>query len=106
VGAGRERGPAVVRVLVHRQHEYADLWTALAQLANRRRAAQPGHAHVEQRQVRIRRARGSDRFLPVRRLSDHAHVGLVGEHAGEPFAHHRVVIGDQDAHPAHRRASF
>jgi hypothetical protein len=34
---------------------------------------------------------------PSDRERDHLHVGCVSDHVLEPFGHHAVVVGDEDA---------
>ena len=60
-------------------------------------AVELGHADVHQDDVRME-ARGlADGFDAVVGLGDHLDVVLVCEQQPEAGAHHRLVVGDEDA---------
>ena len=44
--------------------------------------------------------------VPIGGVAHHLEVGLGGEQAGDPGANHRVIVGEHDADPAHRPASW
>ncbi len=38
-----------------------------------------------------------DRLIAVAGFGDHFHVGLLVDHGGQSVAHHRMIIGEDDA---------
>ena len=56
-----------------------------------------GHADVHQDDGRVEAGRLVDRLEPVRRLGDDLDVLLPGEQQAKAGAHHRLVVGDEDA---------
>ena len=60
-------------------------------------AVELGHADVHQDDGRLEARRLVDRLEPVARLGHDLDVVLAGEQHAEAGAHHRLVVGDEDA---------
>jgi hypothetical protein len=68
-----------------------------------RQAVELGHADVHQDDRRPEASGLLDGLDPVARLGDDLDVRLAREEHAEAGAHHRLVVGDEDA-DAHRRS--
>ena len=89
-------------VLVHREHEDAQLGLARGELARRLQAGHARHRDVEDGQVDVVGERSFDRLGSVVDLGDHAEVGLSGEQLPQPVANDGVIVGEQ--HPGDERS--
>ena len=57
---------------------------------------------IEHDDIRVEIADEAQRFRPVRRDADRDEVVARRDGAAKPFAHHRVVVGDDEADPSLR----
>jgi len=70
--------------------------------------AHAGHLDVEQEHLRAARRNALDRLEAVTCFSDHLGRQLrcdIAQKLFEPLARGRFVVGDEDAHCAHREAT-
>src|SRR5690606_9818702 len=76
-------------------------------MPGRREAVHPGHAHVHEHHVGAAARSLGDRLHTVRGVADDLDVLLGREQRGEPRAHHRLVVGDENSngHNAHSSVS-
>src|ERR1019366_4744556 len=61
-------------------------------------AAHPGHAHVEQRDVRQVQAEHLHCLVSVGGFGDHCHILLQVDNRGDPHPRHQVVLGNQNSY--------
>lgn len=64
--------------------------------------ARPRHADVEDEHVGLERADRVEHFVCAPDFAHHLHLGCALENAANPFAHHGVVVRDEDS--GHRAA--
>ena len=62
------------------------------------RAIGERHAHIERQQIRAELAAESNRLQPIRCGGGDNNARHSGEQVGKPFAHHFMVVGDDDAY--------
>src|SRR4051794_2432686 len=104
-GADAQRLEEELLVVVHREHQHADLGLVLQDPP---RGLQPGelrHRDVEDGEVDVVPLRADHGLRAVLRLRDDREIGLVVEDPAQPGAHERVVVGEQDAGGHGQRAS-
>ena len=95
-GAGLQRFEEELLVVVHREHQEAQLGPAVRELP---RGLKTGHArHAMSRIARstdVLRERALHRLGAVGGFGDDLEVGLGVDHVLEPLTHERVVVGDR-----------
>src|SRR6185503_9772206 len=96
-GARLERAAHVFALGVHRQHDDPALRIALEDRARGIGAVQLRHGEIHEHHVGGQLARQAQRLAAVHGERHHLHVGLRLHHVLEPFGHHPVVIGNDDA---------
>jgi hypothetical protein len=94
--AGADRLEQILLVVVHRQHDHADLRPAMRDLPRRLQPGLAWHQDVEHREVDVFRERASDGLVAVRGLGDDREVGLGVEDPSQPTQDDRVVVSDED----------
>src|SRR5450432_4450343 len=102
--AGSDRAHRVLVLLVHAQHEHAQLWLLGFDLLDQLHTALPRHRHVEQQDVEIERAHTFDDLPTVAGLADNIEIVRTLKELSQAFAYDRVIVGDDD--PDHRRSSL
>src|ERR671924_410236 len=98
--AGRadlDRLEQVLLVVVHRQHQHADLGLALADLPRRLQPGLPRHGDVEDRQLKLLGEGPLDGLLAVARLGDDFEVRLRVEHGPESPEYDGMVVRHEHA---------
>ena len=63
-------------------------------------AFHPGHANIEQHDVRLRARRDLECFVPVPGLADNLVIGLIVENLPQALACGLLVVDDEDFHGA------
>ena len=96
-GAGADRLEQVLLVVVHREHEHADLGLAVRDLTRGLQSRLARHRDVEDRQMDVLGECPLDGLVAVGRLGDDLEVGLGVEHHAQSAQDDRMVVGDEDA---------
>ena len=103
-GAGLDGAHCVLQLLVHAEHQDAQLGIFRAHQLDQLHAAAPRHRQVQHEQVELEFAHALHDFAAVGGFADHLHVLDIGDDALESLAHDGVVVGDHD--PDHEAAPF
>ena len=69
----------------------------LGQRADRRRAADAGHAQVHEDDVGLQRCDERERLGSIGGLADDVELGVAGEHAAQAVADDGMVVDDERA---------
>ncbi|EEF24634.1 conserved hypothetical protein [Ricinus communis] len=104
-GAGGDRALRQHVALVRGEHHDAGVGEFLADGDGGVDAVHVRHLDVHQRDVRLQAAIRLHGLHAVRGLLQQLHVVFIGDHAGDAFAEHRVVVHAQDfdRRSGHRR---
>jgi hypothetical protein len=96
-GTRAQRGEDEVVVAEHAEDQHVRVGALLGDARGRLDPVDPGHAHVHQHDVGLRRAHQLDGLLAVRgRAHELGDVG-VGDRVAQPVTEHGMVVDDENA---------